>query len=49
MKDQEVESKVYSFSTTSEKLQTALKELQDDKMLSASINKILKHHFKIFD
>lgn len=47
MLDKEVESKVYSFSTTSEKLQKELKSLQDDKMLSASLNKILKKVFKI--
>jgi len=47
MSDKEVESKVYSFSTTSEMLQKELNGLQNDKMLSARINKTLKKHFKI--
>ena len=47
MLDKEIESKVYSFSTTSEKLQKELNGLSNDKMLSASLNKTLKKHFKI--
>jgi len=43
----ETDYKAYTFSTTNKKLQKELNELQDDKMLSASINKILKKHFKI--
>ena len=43
----QVESKVYSFSTTDSELQKKLDEWQKDKMFSPMINKTLKKVFKI--
>jgi len=43
----ETKYKAYTFSTTNKELQKELNELQDDKMLSAVVNKSLKKHFKI--
>jgi len=40
------ESKTYSFSTTNEKLQEKLDEWQNDRMLSAMINKTLRTEFE---
>lgn len=45
----ETKYKSYGFSVTNKELQKKLNALQDDKIFGATINKILKKHFRITD